>query len=93
MGQYFVGFDDIAKAQLAFHKKAGNQATIKRIERILNELSETPFVGIGKPEALKGDLSGYWSRHINKKDVVIYEVFEETKTVYISSALGHYFDK
>ena len=93
MGQYLVTFDDVVKEQLAFHKKAGNQATIKRIERILNELHETPFIGIGKQEALKGDLSDYWSRHINKKDVMIYEVFEETKTVYISSALGHYNDK
>ena len=93
MGQYSVEFDNIVKEHLAFHKKAGNQATIKRIERILNELHEHPFFGIGKPEALKGDLSGYWSRHINKKDVMIYEVFEDTMTVFISSARGHYKDK
>ena len=93
MGRYFVAFDDTVKEHLIFHKKVGNQATIKRLERILKELHEHPFIGIGKPEALKGDLSGYWSRHVNKKDVMIYEVFEETMTVYISSALGHYFDK
>ena len=67
MGQYCVTFDNIVKEQLAFHKKTGNQATIKRIERIINEQHENPFIGIGKPKALKNDLSGYWRATSTKK--------------------------
>lgn len=52
-----------------------------------------PFKGIGSPEALKHELSGYWSRQINKKDRLIYRVDDNIVTVYIVSALGHYDDK
>ncbi|WP_323670358.1 Txe/YoeB family addiction module toxin [Psychroflexus montanilacus] len=48
---------------------------------------------MGKPEQLKHNLSGYWSRRINKKDRLIYQVVEDIVTVYIISAIGHYDDK
>lgn len=54
------------------------------------ELSENPFEGIGQPEPLKHELSGYWSRRINQKDRIIYRVDEEIVTVIILSAMGHY---
>jgi len=77
---------------LALHDKAGNQATIKRIDRILKELEKTPFIGIGNPHPLKYDYTGLWSRHINKKDVIIYDVNETEKIVQIYSARYHYLD-
>ena len=55
--------------------------------------AETPYDGIGSPEPLKYELSGYWSRQINKKDRLIYKVKEETITIYIVSAIGHYGNK
>lgn len=93
MGKYSVELDNVAKKELANHYKAGDKKTIKRIERIFLELSETPYEGIGSPESLKYELSGYWSRQINKKDRLIYKVNEDIVMVYIVSALGHYDDK
>ncbi|WP_244140838.1 Txe/YoeB family addiction module toxin [Kaistella flava (ex Peng et al. 2021)] len=52
------------------------------------ELVEYPFTGTGKPEPLKHNLSGLWSRRINKEYRLIYEV--ENQTVFILSAYGHY---
>ena len=90
---YKLIFADIALTDLLFHKKTGNQATIKRIDRILQELEITPFVGIGRPHELVYDFAGKWARHLNKKDVIVYEVDEKEKTVKIYSARYHYLDK
>lgn len=93
MGKYFVEFDDIARKDLKNHYKSGNKATIKKIEKILLELTENPFSGEGHPEELKHNFNGYWSRRINQKDRIIYRVEEEIVTVIIVSAMGHYSDK
>ncbi len=93
MGKYFVELIDYAKKDLQKHYKSGNKATIKKIEVILKELSIHPYEGVGKPEQLKGELSGFWSRRLNKKDRIIYKVKEEIVTVYVTSAIGHYENK
>lgn len=93
MGKYSIEVENKARKELASHYKSGDRKTIKRIERIFLELSETPFEGIGSPEALKYELTGYWSREINKKDRLVYKVHEDTVTVYVVSAIGHYGDK
>lgn len=55
------------------------------------ELSDHPTTGIGNPELLKHSLSGLWSRRLNKKDRLIYEIFEEPEElVIVIAALGHY---
>ncbi len=73
--------------------KSGNKSEIKRVSRIIEEFSETPYTGIGNPEKLKFDLAGFWSRRINKKDRLVYSVEESIVTVTLVSALGHYFDR
>ena len=78
---------------MQLHKKAGNLATIKKINSILLELSINPYEGIGKPEELKYDLKGFLSRRINQKDRMIYYVSEQTVIVEVISAMGHYDDK
>lgn len=93
MGKYIVDFEPKAQKEIKEHYKSGDQASIKRIAKILIELSETPFEGIGNPEALKYQLSGFWSREINKKDRLIYKVEEDIVTVFVIAAMGHYFDK
>ena len=52
-----------------------------------------PLIGTGKPEILKGMGGNVFSREINKKDRLVYEVYEETVVVYVISAEGHYSDK
>ena len=91
--EYSLIFTNVSLEDLAFHDKVGNMATIKRIDRILKELERAPFVGIGNPHELKHGYAGRWSRHLNKKDVIIYDVNETEKTVQIYSARYHYLDK
>jgi len=78
--------DDIFKI-----KKSGQKSDLKKLDAILEELKVHPETGIGNPEQLKHEFSGFWSRRINKKDRLIYEIIEEPDNlVVIISALGHY---
>jgi len=69
-------------------KKTGNKAVLNKILTFLEELTQHPFTGTGKPEPLKYEYSGYYSRRINHEHRLIYKVNENT--VYIASAYGHY---
>lgn len=68
-----------------------DKKTLKRINLLLKEIQRTPYDGIGKPEPLKGDKNGTWSRCINDKDRLVYEIGEET--VFVKQCKGHYEDK
>ena len=61
---------------------------IAKIYDLIENGSKTPFTGIGKPEPLKANLSGYWSRRITQEHRLVYKV-EETAIIIIS-AYGHY---
>jgi toxin YoeB len=93
MGKFRVEITELAKKQLEKHLKSGNKASIKKIGIILKELSEPPYSGVGKPEALKENLTGFWSRQINYKDRLIYTVNDNLVVVDVLSAMGHYSDK
>lgn len=93
MGKFRVKIEKLADEHFRKHFKSGDKASIKKINQIVAELSEHPYTGTGKPELLRNDLSGYWSRRINKKDRLIYRVEEDIVFVYIISAMGHYNDK
>ena len=93
MGKFRVEIEDLAKSHIQKHLKSGDRASIRKLERILIELSETPFEGIGKPELLKHQLTGFWSREINKKDRIIYKVNQDVVSIFVISAMGHYSDK
>ena len=68
-------FSPIASMQWAEWKKT-NPTTAKRIKRLLQDIIEHPFSGIGKPESLKYELAGKWSRRINAEDRIVYQVRE-----------------
>lgn len=93
MGKFIVLLTQKAKDDITKHKKSGNKATETKIKKILEELKEHPYSGTGKPEQLKYDLIGFWSRRINQKDRLIYSVEEDIVTVEVVSAIGHYGDK
>jgi toxin YoeB len=59
-----------------------------KIENLLKEISRTPYEGSGKPEPLKYDLSGYWSRRIEKEHRLVYKVQDDH--LYILSCRFHY---
>ncbi len=90
MGKYIIEVSSKARKELQLHYKSGNKSDIRRIEKIFLELSDTPYEGTGNPEPLKYRLSGYWSRRINKKDRIIYKVYEDKVLVLVVSAIGHY---
>ena len=93
MGKYKIALSDRAKHHLSDWKSSGQLSSIRKIERIFVELSNTPYVGIGSPEHLKYKLSECWSRQIDKKNRIIYQVNEDVITVFIVSIKGHYNDK
>lgn len=93
MGKYTLEISSKVRKELQAHFRSGNKSAIRKIEQIFLELSNTPYEGTGNPEALKYELTGYWSRRINKKDRIIYRVKEERVIVLIVSAIGHYGDK
>jgi len=93
MGKYFVDVTDEAKKHLALIHKSGDKSSISKVEKILEELSEHPETGTGKPERLKYSWIGYWSRRINKKDRLVYKIEDEVITVTVVSAIKHYGDK
>ena len=85
---YFLDFSQQAQRDIEFLKKTGNKAVLKKLYILLNELTEHPYTGTGKPEQLKYILTGTWSLRINQEHRLIYEVFEDR--IYILSAKGHY---
>ncbi len=66
-----------------------DKKTLKRINALINDIKRNPFDGIGKPEPLKENLSGYWSRRIDDKNRVVY--YEQDNIVYILACRGHYY--
>lgn len=65
-----------------------DKKTLKRINKLIKEIERTPFEGMGKPEPLKFNWAGYWSRRINDVDRIIYSVEEDTLN--IVACKGHY---
>lgn len=72
--------------RLAFHADAwaqylhwqqADKATLAKINRLIEECLRHPFEGTGKPEALRGDLSGYWSRRIDREHRLVYRVAQD----------------
>ena len=49
-----------------------DKKTLKRLNLLINAAARDPFAGIGKPEPLRGDLSGYWSRRIDEVNRLVY---------------------
>jgi toxin YoeB len=72
--------------------KRSEPDSFKKVVKLLNELAEHPYSGTGKPEPLRGDRSGQWSRRITKKHRLVYEVHDTEVIVLVLSAYGHYED-
>jgi toxin YoeB len=68
--------------------RSGNQKLVFKIFDLLVDIQKNPFTGIGKPEPLKGNFSGYWSRRINDEHRLVYRVTSEF--IEVISCYGHY---
>ncbi len=92
MGKYMVILTPEAKDELRIWEKTGDKFILRKIEKVLFELSEHQTTGTGKAGRLRGDFSGYWSRRVNKKDRIIYKIIDSVVTVQFHSHRGHYRD-
>jgi toxin YoeB len=68
-----------------------DKKTFRKLVEMVEEIAKTPFEGTGKPEPLKHNLKGFWSRRITDGHRIVYEV--TTTNIYIVSCEGHYSDK
>lgn len=68
-----------------------DRKTLKRINQLLQDISRNSYDGIGKPEPLKGDLSGWWSRRIDDTNRLIYRINNDI--IEIAQYRSHYDDK
>jgi len=76
-----IKFTSDALADLQYWKKSGNLIILKRIRQLLLAIQNDPFNGIGKPEALKHNFSGHWSRRINQEHRLVYKFDDGVITV------------
>jgi toxin YoeB len=77
-----------AEEDVDFWKRSGNKLIQKKIRKLLESIKKNPFEGIGKPEQLKYNWIGYWSRRINQEHRLIYEI--RNNKILIHSLKGHY---
>ncbi len=82
-------WDDDAWAEYLYWQDH-NTKLLKKVNDLIREVERTPFEGRGKPEPLRGDLRGYWSRRITQEHRLIYQVKDDT--LIILSCFGHYGD-
>jgi toxin YoeB len=68
--------------------KSGNQNLAFKIFELLEDIQKNPFSGKGKPEPLKGNLQGCWSRRINDEHLLVYKITNHS--IEIISCYGHY---
>lgn len=90
---YELDFTKNALKDIEFHNKSGDKVLMQKLAQLLNELCEHPESGTGQPEKLKYNYSGYWPRRINQNHRLIYRIGNETITVLVVQAKGHYTDK
>ena len=81
-----TGWDDY------IYWESQDKKTLKQINKLIADINRNGYYGIGKPEPLRGDLSGWWSRHIDDKNRLVYRLIDDT-TIEISQCRGHYGEK
>lgn len=82
-----------AEEHLKEWKKSGQKKTLVKIVKLFEELQKHPTYGTGQVEQLKGNLSGYWSRRIDKGSRMIYSIEDDKVIVTEVSLRGHYGDR
>lgn len=86
---YKISLTTESEIDLAKLKKS-EPMSFKKAIKLIDELMEHPYTGTGKPEQLKGNRTGQWSRRITDKHRLIYKVDDEVVEVLVLSAWGHY---
>lgn len=84
-----IDFDTKALDDIEFWKKT-NPKIVQRIQSLLTDIQKTPSTGIGNPEQLRYQLTGLWSRRIDRKHRLIYSFDEQMQKIIVKSCKGHY---
>ena len=87
---FTVIYTDNALKDIYKLKKTGNKALLNKLHVLIQELKTHPQSGTGKPEKLKSNLTGFWSRRISLEHRLVYFIDGQTVTVTVISAYGHY---
>lgn len=90
---YKIALSEQARKEYLYFSQSGNKAILNKVTALLNDIAEHPYTGIGKPEPLKYDLSGKWSRRINEEHRLVYSVNDDIIEVHIFSMRFHYSKK
>ena len=85
-----INFTEIAWQDYIYWQ-GQDKKTMKRINQLIQDIDRNHNEGIGKPEALKGNLSGWWSRRIDDKNRLVYRI--QNNIIEIAQCKGHYDDK
>ncbi|MGL4666794.1 MAG: Txe/YoeB family addiction module toxin [Saezia sp.] len=72
-----------------FYWQSQDKKTLKRVNQVIRDIERNGYDGIGKPEPLRGDLSGWWSRRIDDSNRIVYRLRGDD-TMEISQCKGHY---
>lgn len=85
-------FSDNAWDDYLWWQSAGNEKGLDRVNEMIKAIRRTPFQGIGKPEPLRGNLSGWWSRRITGEHRFVYRVSGqgEAQALEIAQLRHHY---
>ena len=94
MGQYQIELSVKAQKDILQIKKRGSKIDMSKVVKLLEELENHPREGTGLPKPLrnKGDAE-IWSRRLNQKDRIIYEIIDSKILILVFSSIGHYDDK
>jgi toxin YoeB len=81
-----ISFEDAAWDDYLYWQQT-DKAMLRRVNLLIRDIQRDPFAGIGKPEPLKFNFSGYWSRRIDDEHRVVYKVTDEE--IIIARSRGH----
>lgn len=90
---YKLKFSEKGDADVDKWAASGQLKPLKKLFALFEELKEHPTTGTGQVEQLKGNHAGLWSRRIDRKSRLVYSINDNTVTVLVISAYGHYDDK
>lgn len=84
-------YSEEAQKDVSFWKKSGNKSIQRKISQLLDAIVTNPYQGIGKPEMLKHNFTGFWSRRINHEHRIVYRLLEEEEQIIMIYSLRiHY---
>lgn len=90
---YRITLSEQARKEYLYFSQSGNKAILNKIAALLNDIAEHPYTGLGKPEPLKYELAGKWSRRISVEHRFVYSVNDDIIEVHIFSMRFHYSKK